>query len=429
MAATPADTGTAPLRVLTVGQGYVGLPLALRAVEVGHHVTGYDIDARRVERLRAGRSHVADVADADVARALATRRYVPVATAGELDEFDVAVITVPTPLTEGVPDLAPIRTAAELLGPLVRRGSLVVLESTTYPGSTDELVAPILEAASGLKAGVDFHVGYSPERLDPGNTDWTLVRTPKVVAGLTPQCLAAVDAFYRPIVERTVPVSTTRVAELTKLLENTFRHVNIALVNELAVHARALGVDIWEAIDAAATKPFGYLPFRPGPGVGGHCLPIDPSYLSWRIERQLGVTSRFVMTANDVNHDMPGYVVRRVQRGLNDRGKAVKGAHILVLGIAYKKNANDARETPAAAVVGGLVELGAEVVIHDEHVGPHHLDVLAPRVPLTAALLARCDAVVVVTDHDDVDYDLVTRHARYVFDARNRTRGENVEPL
>ena len=226
-----------------------------------------------------------------------------------------------------------------------------------------------------------------------------------------------------------MPVSTTRVAELTKLLENTFRHVNIALVNELAVHARALGIDIWEAIDAAATKPFGFMPFRPGPGVGGHCLPIDPSYLSWRIERQLGVTSRFVVTANDINQHMPAYVVRRVQLGLNDRRKAVNGARILVLGIAYKKNTNDARETPADAVVRGLVELGAEVVVHDDHVGPHELDLVAARVPLSAELLDGCDAVVLVTDHDDVDYDLVTRHAAYVFDTRNRMRGEHVELL
>ena len=271
-----------------------------------------------------------------------------------------------------------------MLGPRIRPACTVVLESTTYPGTTDELVAPALEAASGLKAGVDFHVGYSPERIDPGNREWTLVTTPKVVAGLTPASLAAVDAFYVRLVDRTVPVGSTRVAELTKLLENTFRHVNIALVNELAVNARALGIDMWEAIDAAATKPFGFMPFRPGPGVGGHCLPIDPSYLSWRIERQLGVTSRFVETANDINRHMPGYVVRRVQLGLNRRHKPVNGARVLVLGIAYKKNTNDARETPADGVVSGLVELGAEVLVHDDHVGAHELDIMADRVPLTS---------------------------------------------
>jgi UDP-N-acetyl-D-glucosamine dehydrogenase len=425
--ATSADP--APLRVLVVGQGYVGLPLALRAVEVGDDVTAYDFDARKVGLLRSGRSHISDVSDAAVARSLRTGRYRPVADPDDVDVFDVALITVPTPLSDGVPDVSPIRTAAEMLGPLIRQGCMVVLESTTYPGTTDELVAPVLEAACGLKGGVDFHVGYSPERIDPGNTDWTLVSTPKVVAGLTPASLAAVEAFYGRLVERTVPVRTTRVAELTKLLENTFRHVNIALVNELAVHARAMDIDIWEAIDAAATKPFGFTAFRPGPGVGGHCLPIDPSYLSWRIERQLGVMSRFVVTANDINQHMPAYVVRRVQLGLNDRRKAVKGARILVLGIAYKKNTNDARETPADAVVRGLVDLGADVMVHDEHVGPHELDVVAARVPLSAELLAGCDAVVLVTDHDDMDYELVTCHSTYVFDARNRLRGPHVEPL
>jgi UDP-N-acetyl-D-glucosamine dehydrogenase len=429
VARTPGAHATVPARVLVVGQGFVGLPLAMRAVEVGDAVTGYDIDRSRVEQLRGGRSHVSDVADAVVQSSLRTGRYLPVADPAGLGEFDVALITVPTPLADGVPDLAPIRSAADRLGPLVRRGCLVVLESTTYPGTTDELLAPALESGSGLKAGVDFHVGYSPERIDPGDPDRNLVSTPKVVAGLTDSCLVAVEEFYGRLVERTVPVSTTRVAELTKLLENTFRHVNIALVNELAVHAHALGIDIWEAIDAAATKPFGYSPFRPGPGVGGHCLPIDPAYLSWRIERRLGVTSRFVVTANDVNQHMPAYVVQRVQLGLNERRTAVNGARILILGLAYKKNTNDARETPAAAIVRGLSELGADVLVHDEHVGPHELDLLAARVPLSAELLRSCDAVVLVTDHDDVDYDLVTRHATYVFDARNRMRDGHVETL
>ncbi len=418
-----------PQRVLVVGQGYVGLPVAMRAVEVGDVVTGYDLSSAKVEGLQNGRSHVVDVTDADVAAALATGRYDATTDSGSLQPFDVAVITVPTPLSDGVPDLSHISSAADLLGPLVRRGCTVVLESTTYPGTTDELLAPVLEQHSGLKAGIDFHVGYSPERIDPGNTEWTFVRTPKVVAGLTPQCLAAVQAFYDRLVERTVPVSHTRVAELTKLLENTYRHVNIALVNELAMHARALDVDIWEAIGAATTKPFGFTAFWPGPGVGGHCLPIDPSYLSWRIERQLGATSRFVDTANDVNNHMPDYVVRRVQLGLNQRRKAVNGSRVLVLGIAYKKNTNDARETPAVGVVEGLIALGADVAVHDTHTGPHPLDTLAERVHLTSEEVSRADAVVLVTDHDDVDYALVSANAGYVFDTRNRLRGENVELL
>ncbi len=321
-------------RVLVVGQGYVGLPLALRAVEVGDEVVGFDVAGDRVSGLMAGRSHVADVGDDEVAVALATGRFRASSDPTTLAPFDVAVVTVPTPLAEGVPDLGPIDASAELIGRLVTPGCVVVLESTTYPGTTDERLAPVLESLSGLKAGVDFHVGYSPERLDPGNRVWTFTRTPKVVSGLTPESLDAVRAFYDDIVEQTVPVSTTRVAEMTKLLENTFRHVNIALVNELAVHARALDVDIWEAIEAAGTKPFGFTQFWPGPGVGGHCLPIDPTYLSWRIERQLGVTSRFVVTANDINTSMPTYVVQRVQQGLNRQRKAMNGARVLVLGIA-----------------------------------------------------------------------------------------------
>ena len=341
----------------------------------------------------------------------------------------MAVITVPTPLREGVPDLTYITSAVDALAEHVSPGCTVVLESTTYPGTTDELVAPRLEEASGLKAGVDFHVGFSPERIDPGNQVWDFVRTPKVVSGLTPESLAVVREFYDRLVERTVPVSTTRAAELTKLLENTFRHVNIALVNELAIHARALGIDIWEVIEAAGSKPFGYTQFWPGPGVGGHCLPIDPSYLSWKIEQQLGTTSRFVDMANDINNQMPAYVVRRVQLGLNERLKAVKGSRVLVLGLSYKKNSSDARETPATGVIEGLLELGAEVHVHDDHASPHTLDVVAPRVALTSDELSAADAVVLVTDHDDFDYDLVVGHATYVLDTRNRLRAPNVEPL
>ena len=417
------------VRVLIVGQGYVGLPVAMRSVEVGDDVVGFDLDDSKVAGLNAGRSHVVDVTDVDVAAALATGRYQAVSDPAALGSFDVAVITVPTPLADGVPDLSHIASAADLLGPLVQRGCTVVLESTTYPGTTDELLAPTLERHSGLKAGVDFHVGYSPERIDPGNTEWTFVRTPKVVAGLTPESLAAIQAFYDRLVDETVPVSHTRVAELTKLLENTYRHVNVALVNELAMHARALDVDIWEAIGAATTKPFGFTAFWPGPGVGGHCLPIDPSYLSWRIERQLGVHSRFVDTANDVNTQMPDYVVRRVQLGLNERRKAVKDARVLVLGIAYKRNTNDARETPAAGVIEGLRALGADVAVHDPHVGSHPFDTVVDRVELTADEVAATDAVVLVTDHDDLDYALVLEHASYVFDTRNRLDGENVELL
>jgi UDP-N-acetyl-D-glucosamine dehydrogenase len=415
--------------IVVLGQGYVGLPVAMRAVDVGMSVVGFDLDEAKTAGLAAGRSHIDDVSDADVAAALASGRYRPTSDVASIDGFSIAVITVPTPLELGVPDLSYIESALALLGPRVTVGSTVILESTSYPGTTDEVVVPALEVASGLKAGVDFHVGFSPERIDPGNIEWDFVRTPKVVSGITPSSHEIVVAFYDRLVDRTVPVSTTRAAELTKLLENTFRHVNIALVNELAIHARALDIDIWEVIEAAATKPFGYVPFWPGPGVGGHCLPIDPSYLSWKVEQQLGSASRFVEIANGINNEMPKYVVARIQAALNERRKAVNGSRIVVVGLAYKRDSNDARETPARDVIIGLHELGAAVSVHDTWAGPHEVDLVAPRVDLSPGLLAGAEAVVIVTDHSDVDYAMIVEHAPYVFDARNVVSGENVELL
>jgi UDP-N-acetyl-D-glucosamine dehydrogenase len=303
----------------------------------------------------------------------------------------------------------------------------VVLESTSYPGTTEELVGPILEEGSGLVAGRDFHLGYSPERIDPGNATWRLENTPKVVSGIDDASLASVQGFYDRIVECTVPVSGTREAELTKLLENTFRHVNIALVNELAMFADELDIDVWSAIDAASTKPFGYLRFTPGPGVGGHCLPIDPSYLSWKVRRSLGQPFRFVELANDVNEHMPDYVVRRLILALNQLGRSVKGARVLLLGLAYKKNTGDAREAPGTAIAQSLHALGADLRIVD----PHLPDDSAPYplVELSAEEVAAADAVLIVTDHDSFDYDLVVTHASYVLDTRNRLTGPNVERL
>ena len=416
-------------RVVVIGQGYVGLPLAMRAVEVGFDVIGFDLDNNKISGLTAGRSHIDDTTDADISRALATGRYLPTLTPDDLAGFDVAVITVPTPLRDGVPDLSFIESAVELLGEHVTPSCAVILESTTYPGTTDELVAPRLEDASGLEAGSDFHVGFSPERIDPGNVEWDFVRTPKVVSGLTPASLEVVREFYDLLVERTVPVITTRAAEMTKLLENTFRHVNIALVNELAMHAHALDIDIWEVVEAAGSKPFGYTQFWPGPGVGGHCLPIDPTYLSWKVEQQLGTASRFIDIANDINNHMPAYVVRRVQLGLNARRKPVNGSRILILGLAYKRNSSDARETPATGVIHGLVELGAAVRVHDEHVGAHGIDAVAERVKLTVEELALADCVVILTDHDDIDYDLVVAESDFVFDTRHRLSAASVESL
>ena len=336
---------TSARRLVLMGQGYVGLPVAMRAVARGYSVVGFDTDEARVKRLNAGESYVEDVPDAVLQEALATDRYRATTVERDCAGFDVAVITVPTPLREGVPDLSYIEASARMLGRYLRPGATVVLESTTYPGTTEELVKPILEEMSGLLAGPDFHLGYSPERIDPGNPQWGFVNTPKVVSGIDEASLAAVDAFYASLVDRTVPVAGAKEAELTKLLENTFRHVNVALVNELAMFADDLGIDVWSAIDAASTKPFGYMRFTPGPGVGGHCLPIDPSYLSWRVRRSLGHTFRFVELANDVNDHMPDYVVRRLTYGLNRRRKPVNGSRVLLLGLAYKRNTSDSRES------------------------------------------------------------------------------------
>jgi len=416
-------------RLVVLGQGYVGLPLAMRAVEVGFDVVGFDLDDVKIGGLARGRTHVDDISDADVVAALATGRYLPTMAICDMAAFDVAVIAVPTPLLEGAPDLSFIQSAGQMVAGHVRRGCTVVLESTTYPGTTEEVLAPILERGSGLTAGRDFHLGYSPERVDPGNRTWNFRTTPKVVSGVNETSCQAVQQFYDQLVLCTVPVRGTREAELTKLLENTFRHVNIALVNELAQHSFALGIDIWEVISAASSKPFGFMPFYPGPGVGGHCLPIDPSYLSWKIERQLGNTSRFVEIANDINEHMPAYVVQRVMLGLNQRHKPVNGSRVLILGLAYKQNSSDARETPARQVVEQFLALGADVVVHDTHVDRHPLDDRAARVPLTTEQLTNADVVVLVTDHDDVDYGAVTEHASYVFDTRNRLRADCVEHM
>jgi nucleotide sugar dehydrogenase len=409
------------MKVVVIGQGYVGLPISARAVEVGLDVVGLDIDSARATRLRSGTSFVEDVSDEVLKSMLATGRFLPSADYGDAAGFDVAVITVPTPLREGAPDLSYIEDAARSIAPYVRRGCTVVLESTTYPGTTDELLIPLLQAGSGLVAGRDFHVGYSPERIDPGNTRYTFRTTPKVVSGIDPASLDRVADFYGLLVDQIVPVSSTRVAELTKLLENTFRHVNIALVNELAVFSRALGVSMWEALDAADSKPFGFMRFNPGPGVGGHCLPVDPSYLSWQVKRETGRTFRFVELANDVNDHMPDYVVSRVVEALNARKQAVNGSVVLVVGVSYKRNTADVRESPAIRLVRLLGDLGAAVRYADPYVTTFPG---AVRVDLDEAAVAAADAVVVVTDHDAFDYDLLLAAPGVVLDTRNRLGGK-----
>ena len=417
--------------LLVIGQGYVGLPLAMRAVAVGHQVVGFDIDDRRVKRLAAGDSFVEDVSSQELSAALASGNYRATADPDACAGFDVAVITVPTPLREGVPDLDPIEDAGRTVARHLRPGGTVILESTTYPGTTEELLLPILEEGSGLRAGLDFSLGYSPERIDPGNKTYSLVNTPKVVSGIDDASLKAVQSFYDSVVERTVPVRGPKEAELTKLLENTFRHVNIALVNELAAFAAELDIDIWEVIDAASTKPFGYMRFHPGPGVGGHCLPIDPSYLAWRVERKLGRPFRFVELAKDINEHMPEYIVERLLLSFNERQQSIKGSRLLLLGLSYKRNTADCRESPAIPVVERLITLGATVRVADPHLADEFELPGVTRVPCTAEELEAAAAVVVLTDHDAFDRDLVLRHARYVFDTRHwlPDAGERVEHL
>jgi len=426
MTGTPSPSSA---KLVIVGQGYVGLPIAIRAVEVGFSVVGIDVDTVRVAALSAGQSFVEDVFSSDLQAALASGRYLPTSDYADAQDFDSAIITVPTPLKESLPDLSFIRAAAVQLAPLLRPGATVVLESTTYPGTTEELLVPLLEGTSLLTAGRDFYVGYSPERIDPGNRRWGLVNTPKVVSGINEDSLRTVEALYARLVDDVVPVSGCKEAELTKLLENTFRHVNVALVNEIAMFARELGVDVWEAIDAASTKPFGYMRFTPGPGVGGHCLPIDPTYLSWQVRRQVHRSFRFVELANDINDHMPDHVVLRITAGLNRCQKAVNGSTVLVLGLAYKPNTSDIRESPALRIVELLTDLGADVQVVDAHVEAHRCPPGVTLVELTEARVHAADAVVIVTDHDDVDYGLLDQPATWVLDTRRRLTAKHVEFL
>jgi nucleotide sugar dehydrogenase len=375
-----------------------------------------------VDGLKAGLSHIGDVSPAHVENMLAAG-FTPSLREDVLDGARTIAICVPTPLSPGGgPDLTAVRDAAETVARHLEPGALVVLESTTYPGTTDELVRPLLET-SGLSAGADFHLAFSPERIDPGNPAYGVRNTPKIVGGLTPACASAASAFYGKFVDRVVEAKGTREAEIAKLLENTYRHVNIALVNEMAVFCNELGIDLWDAIDCAATKPFGFQAFRPGPGVGGHCIPIDPNYLSYKV-RSLGYPFRFVELAQEINDRMPRYVAERAQQLLNREGRALKGAKVLLLGVTYKADIADQRESPARPVARRLTHLGADLTYHDPFVASWHVDgVQVPHAggDLTAAL-RDADLAIVLADHAAYDAATLTRHARLLFDTRGRTR-------
>lgn len=416
------------LKLAVIGQGYVGLPVSMRAVEVGYDVVGVDLDKNRVNALKAGTSFVEDISHDVLKQTLSSGAYLPTDDYQDVDGFDFAVITVPTPLKDTLPDLTFIEKSAESLSAHLKKGATVILESTTYPGTTEELLVPILEQGSGLTAGKDFFVGYSPERIDPGNPVWNFTNTPKVVSGIDPASLDKVRSFYNSVVETTVPVGTPKEAEMTKLLENTFRHVNIALVNELAIFAHALGVNVWEAIDAASTKPFGFMKFTPGPGVGGHCLPVDPSYLSWQVKK-LGSNFRFVELANDVNEHMPDYVVQRAIRLLNERGTSLKDTKILIMGLAYKRDSGDIRESPALRIAELINEFGAQVTGYDPHVESYRWPDYIERVDFTPEELASTSLVVLITDHSQVDWDLLTNADIPVLDTRNKLSGLNIHTL
>jgi len=402
-----------------VGLGYVGLPLVMEFVRAGYRVIGFDVSQKVVDLLTEGRSHIKDVAAASVAAAVKSGKFVATTDLTRLREPDAISICVPTPLSKTKdPDVSYVLAATDAVKQALRRGQLVILESTTYPGTTRELMLPALEG-TGLKVGEDFFLAFSPERVDPGNAKWNTRNTPKVVGGITPTCLQVAAALYQPAIEQLVPVSSTEAAELVKILENTFRSVNIGLANEMAIVCDKLGVDVWEVIEAAATKPFGFMKFTPGPGVGGHCIPLDPHYLAWKM-RTLNYKTRFIELAGELNAAMPEYWIGKLAERLNDAGKAVRGSTVLVLGVAYKKDIDDIRESPALDVIRLLHQRGATVCYHDPFVAKVKEDGLElASVPLTPATLEKVDCVIVVTDHSTIDYQLVATHARAVVDTRH----------
>ncbi len=406
-----------------IGLGYVGLPLAMEFVHAGFHVVGYDVSDRVVDLLMSGQSHIQDVPADAVQAAVASGKFLATTVEDQLHTCDAISIAVPTPLSKTRdPDMAYVLSAADAIARQAHPGLCVVLESTTYPGTTRELLQPRLEA-KGLTVGQDIFVAFSPERVDPGNPIYHTRNTPKVVGGITPACVEVATALYESCIDTVVPVSSPEAAELVKLLENTFRAVNIGLVNEIAIVCDKLGVNVWEVIDAAATKPFGFMKFTPGPGIGGHCIPLDPHYLAWKM-RTLNYKTRFIDLASEINSHMPEFVVQKVADALNDVRKAVRGSRVLVLGVAYKRDIDDVRESPALDVIRLLEERGAHVEFHDPFVTEFREDGHTRKgVELSDEMLRWADAVVVVTDHTSVDYQRVVDHATLVVDTRNVTAG------
>jgi UDP-N-acetyl-D-glucosamine dehydrogenase len=404
-----------------IGLGYVGLPLAMELCEAGFQVVGYDVSERVVGLLMRGDSHIQDVPAAQVAKHVKSGKFLATTDETKLADADTVSIAVPTPLAKTRdPDMSYVLSASETVARQAHPGMLIVLESTTYPGTTRELLQPRLEAR-GLVVGETVFLAFSPERVDPGNPVYHTKNTPKVVGGITPECNAVATAFYSATIDTVVPVSSPEAAELVKLLENTFRSVNIGLVNEMAIVCDRLGVNVWEVIDAAATKPFGFMKFTPGPGIGGHCIPLDPHYLAWKM-RSLNYKTRFIDLASEVNSAMPDFVVEKIAWALNDDRKSVRGSSVVVLGVAYKRDIDDMRESPALDVIRLLEERGAEVVYHDPHIPSFREDGHEMHgVALTDALLDAADAVVVITDHKAVDYQRVVDRAALVVDARNVT--------
>jgi UDP-N-acetyl-D-glucosamine dehydrogenase len=407
-------------RIAVLGLGYVGLPLAVVFADAGFSVTGIDTNENKIKTIQEGRSHIKDVPDDQITRLVSSGRLSATSDFSVLKDTEAVSICVPTPLRKtGDPDLSFIWEVSEELAKYLHPGMVIVLESTTYPGTTREILLPKLEEAGGLTAGLDFFLAFSPERVDPGRKDWTTLNTPKVIGGITADCGEIASYWYSQALQTVVRVSSTEVAEMAKLLENTFRMINIGLVNEMAIMCERLGIDVWEVIDAAATKPFGFMKFTPGPGLGGHCIPIDPLYLSWKL-RALNYTARFIELASEINTGMPRYVVTRIQDALNEFGKPLKNSHILVLGAAYKPDVDDLRESPALDVIGLLIQKDAIVQYHDPYIQRiQHDGWELESVSELFEAIRNVDCVVIITNHSQYDYEQIARESRIIVDTRN----------